>query len=73
MVEWSKDHCNTPCYRNPNEGHQQITRDCYEPRSKGGIHKTKFRIQTIAKSIRIPFSSGIQNSNPPLMDYFFLQ
>jgi hypothetical protein len=35
--------------------------------------KTKFRIQTIVKSIRISFSSGIQNSGPSLVkNVFFL-
>jgi hypothetical protein len=35
--------------------------------------KIKFQIQIIVKSIRISFSSGIQNSNLPLMkiDFFW--
>jgi hypothetical protein len=33
--------------------------------------KVKFRIQTVMKSIRISFSSGIQNSDPPLMEIDF--
>jgi hypothetical protein len=50
-----------------------MTRGCYEAKSKGAFQKTKYRIQTIAKSIRISFSSGIQNSDPSLVkNLFFL-
>jgi hypothetical protein len=37
--------CNTLCYGNFNESHKQITRACYEPKSKGGIQKQSFRFK----------------------------
>jgi hypothetical protein len=33
--------------------------------------KMKFRIQTIAKSIQIPFSEDIQNFDPLLLEIYF--
>jgi hypothetical protein len=62
--------CNTPCYENPKESHEQMTRGCYEAKSKGEFQKQSIGFKLV-KSIRISFSSGIQNFDPSLVKIYF--